>query len=94
MAFTVTEVIDGDTFKVSPTWKWRERNGNVVRPLGYNTLEENESGYTEATKKLADLILNKEVDLSDYTAFTYGRLLCKVTFEGKDLADYFEEHKS
>ena len=59
--FTVSEVIDGDTFKVKNGWKW----DNKTRPTswvprlsvpvcvrthrqatGYNTPEENERGYS------------------------------------------------
>ena len=31
MAYCVTEVIDGDTFKVSPSWNTRGNTGDRVR---------------------------------------------------------------
>jgi len=43
--FKVSEVIDGDTFKVQNGWKWNGKTGDTVRPTGYNTPEENERGY-------------------------------------------------
>ncbi len=30
--FTVSEVIDGDTFKVKGSWKWNQRIGDAVCP--------------------------------------------------------------
>jgi hypothetical protein len=32
--FTVSEVIDGDTFKVKGDWKWNQRRGDTVRTSG------------------------------------------------------------
>jgi len=49
--FTVSEVIDGDTFKVQNGWKWDNKTGDTVRPTGYNTPEENERGYEEAKRR-------------------------------------------
>lgn len=89
MSFTVTKVIDGDTFEVSPNWKWNNQSGNVVRPTGYNSPEEGQIGYQAAKDKLAGLILNKEVELKSVVKLTYGRLLCKVEYNGVNLADYF-----
>ncbi len=34
--FSVTSIIDGDTFAVSPEWKWNGETGTRVRPAGYN----------------------------------------------------------
>lgn len=93
MSFTVTDVIDGDTFEVSPKWKWNNESGNIVRPTGYNTPEEGEQGYEAAKDKLANLILGKEVELKNAVKLSYGRLLCDVEYEGTNLADYFSEYQ-
>ena len=37
--FIVTSIIDGDTFEVSPQWKWNGTTGTRVRPTGYNAPE-------------------------------------------------------
>ena len=89
MSFKVTEVIDGDTFEVSPNWKWKEETGNRVRPTGYDTPEKGQPGYEAAKDKLAKLILGKEVELKNPIKITYGRLLCDVDYKEKKLADYF-----
>ncbi len=61
--FTVSEVIDGDTFKVKEGWKWNQRGGDTVRACGYNTPEKGEPGYEEAQEKLNRLILNEKVEI-------------------------------
>lgn len=93
MAFKVTKIMDGDTFEVSPNWKWNNQEGNVVRPSGYNTPEEGQQGYQAAKDKLSKLILGKEVDLKNPIKLSYGRLLCDVYLNGKNLADFFPEYQ-
>jgi len=85
----VIRIVDGDTFEVAPDWKWEGLTGSIVRPIGYDTPEVGEPGYSEATNKLKRLILNKEVELKDPIKLSYERLLCWVIFQGKDLASYF-----
>lgn len=90
---TVTKIIDGDTFKISPDWKWGLRYGNIIRPTGYDTPERGEPGYDEATLKLKKLILGKKVRLGRPLTLTYGRLLCKVYFQERELCEYFPEYR-
>ncbi|MFQ5641714.1 MAG: thermonuclease family protein [bacterium] len=93
--FTVSEIVDGDTFKVKNGWKWNEQKGDTVRPTGYDTPEKGESGYEQAEQKLKDLILGKTVDIrSAKTVDQWGRLVADVYYNGKNLADYFLEYKS
>ncbi|MEW6557523.1 MAG: thermonuclease family protein [Elusimicrobiota bacterium] len=92
--FIVSEIIDGDTFKVSGGWKWNDKTGDAVRPTGYDTPEKGESGYEEAKRKLTNLILNKTVDIRDVkTVDKYGRLVADVYYNGRYLAEYFPEYK-
>ena len=93
MAFKVTEVIDGDTFKVSPNWKWNDKEGDTVRPNGYNTPEQGKPGYQEAKEKLEKLILGKDVELKNPVNITFGRLLCDVYINGQNLASFFPEYQ-
>lgn len=92
MAFKVIEVIDGDTFRVSPNWKWNDEKGDIVRPNGYNTPEKGEVGYESTKNKLERLILGKNVELKNVIKLTYGRLLCDVYIGGENLASYFPEY--
>lgn len=93
MAFKVTEVMDGDTFRVSPNWKWNNKEGDIVRPKGYNAPEEGQPGYQTAKKKLEKLISGKSVELKNPTNITYGRLLCDVYIGEKNLASFFPEYQ-
>ena len=93
MAFEVVDVVDGDTFTVSPNWKWNDESGNRVRPIGYNTPEEGEPGHQEATDKLRKLLKGKKVELTGAKAIDRGRLVCTVKIDGNDLKDYFPEYQ-
>ena len=88
---TVVEIIDGDTFRVSPEWNLGNATGDRVRPTGYNTPEKGEAGYQEAKDRLGNLILDKVVTLSNPIKITRGRLLCDVFIDGKYLADFFPD---
>jgi micrococcal nuclease len=92
--FTVSEVIDGDTFKVKEGWELDEKKVDIVRPTGYNTPEEGEPGYEEAKQKLKKLILYKIVEINNPQDIDKGRLVADVYYEGKNLADYFPEYKT
>ncbi|MBL7068807.1 MAG: thermonuclease family protein [Candidatus Omnitrophica bacterium] len=89
MICKVTRIIDGDTFEVSPNWKFEGQTGNVVRPRGHDAPEWGQPGYQEAKDKLASLILGKEVELKNPIGLTYDRLLCDVYYNGKRLIKYF-----
>ena len=91
--FKVSEVIDGDTFKVSGGWKWKGETGDTVRAKGYDTPEKGKKGYQAAKDKLRELILGKQVELKNPATFTYGRLLCDVYAGGKKLASYFKQYQ-
>lgn len=67
--FEVSQIIDGDTIRLS--------TGEKVRLIGINTPERDQPYYSEATEKLSQLIGNKRVTLKkDVTnKDQYGRLL-------------------
>ena len=92
-AFKVTAIIDGDTFEVSPQWKWNGETGTRVRPTGYDAPEMGTYGGQAAKDKLSRLILREEVDLRAAYKVDRGRLVCDVYFRGKNLADYFPEYQ-
>jgi len=92
--FTVTSVIDGDTFTVSPNWQWSGQSGNRVRPTGYNAPELSEYGGPAAREELARLIMGQQVELRTAHKIDRGRLVCDVYFSGKNLADYFARYRT
>ena len=89
MAFKVTSIIDGDTFKVSPKWTWNGQEGDTVRANGYNTPEQGQPGYQAAKEKLERLILGKYVELKNSIKISYGRLLCDVYIRRKKFSRLF-----
>ena len=91
--FMVMEIIDGDTFDVSG-WKWQGQEGDRVRPTGYDAPELTEPGGQAAKDKLSTLILGETVELGTAYRVDRGRLVCDVSFQGKNLADYFPEYKT
>ena len=93
MNYKVVEVIDGDTFSIDPKIKRKEYELEKVRPTGYNTPEMGKPQYAEMTKKLRNLILGQNVDVGPVKDIDRDRAVCDVTFQGKDLADYFPEYK-
>jgi len=93
-AFTVTSVIDGDTFIVSPNWKWNSESGDRVRPTGYNAPELHEYGGPAARDELARIIMGKQVDLRTAYKVDRGRLVCDVYISGRNLADYFPNYQT
>lgn len=90
--FKVTSVVDGDTFDVSPEWKWEGQSGSRVRPTGYDAPEIHASGGPAAKAKLEGLILGKQVELRAAVKVDRGRLVCDVYLNGKNLADFFPEY--
>lgn len=92
-AFTVTSIIDGDTFEVSPQWKWNGDTGTQVRPTGYDAPELHAYGGQVAKDKLSRLIYRQQVELRTAHKIDRGRLVCEVYFGNKNLANYFPEYQ-
>ena len=88
-AFTVTSIIDGDTFEVSPQWKWNGETGTRVRPVSYDAPELNAYGGQAAKNELSRLIYGQQVKLRKAYKVDRSRLVCEVYFKNKSLADYF-----
>jgi len=89
--FTVTKIIDGDTFEVSPQWKWSGQTGTRVRPAGYDAPELPSGKGNKAKAELTVLIEDEQVELREAYKVDHGRLVCDVFFQGKNLTDYFPE---
>lgn len=92
-AFTVTEVVDGDTFDVTPSWRWQGQTGSRVRPTGYDAPELTAAGGMAAKTKLERLISGRQVELRSAYKVDRGRLVCDVYLNGKNLADHFHAYQ-
>ena len=90
--FTVISVVDGDTFDVTPEWKWNGETGTRVRPAGYDAPELHEYGGQAAKDKLTKLIHGRQVELGPAYKIDRGRLVCEVYLGNRNLAAYFPEY--
>lgn len=91
--FRVVNIVDGDTFEVSPQWRWSGQDGAHVRPTGYDAPELHEYGGQAAKEKLSRLVLGEQVELRVAHKIDRGRLVCDVYFKGRNLADFFPDYK-
>ncbi len=82
----VTEVIDGDTFDVTPDWWFGNETGSRVRIANFNAPETGLLGAAVAKELLDSAILGKRVHLSG-KSLSYGRLVADVTVGGRDVKD-------
>ena len=87
--FTVSAVVDGATFDVTPVWKWEGQAGKRVRPTGYDASELRNWDGAAAKAALERRILGKRIELGAAHKVDRGRLVCEVYINGKKLADYF-----
>ncbi|MBN2777040.1 MAG: thermonuclease family protein [Bacteroidales bacterium] len=85
MSFKVKEVIDGDTFDVTPGWKWDGKNGDRVRIANLDAAELHQPGGQAAKTKLKNLVEGKAVELKNAVNMSYGRIVCDVHYNGKDI---------
>lgn len=88
--FTVTSIIDGDTFEVTPQWKWNGQIGTRVRPAGYDAPELHAYGGKAAKEKLSRLVYGKQVELGTAYKIDRGPLVCEVYLGNTNLADHFD----
>ncbi len=91
--FRVVRIIDGDTFDVSPEWKWNGQTGSRVRPAGYDAPELHEYGGQAAKDKLSKLIFGEQVELRSAYKIDHGRLVCEVYHRNRNLKDYFPDYQ-
>jgi hypothetical protein len=93
MAFTVIRVITGDIFEVSPHWNWNNQTGCIIKANGYDAPKQGQPGFQTAKDKIAELLLNEQVELARPLELSSGRLICDIEYNGLNLADYFYEYK-
>jgi len=83
---TVTEVINADTFKVTPFWKSTgQEEGDTIKINGYKAPEPGHTGYEQAKSGLENIIRGKDIELKNPRTATSGKLVCDVMVEGKDI---------
>ncbi len=93
MSFCVVfSVVDGNTFEVTPPWKWENITGSFVQATGYDAPSISEKDSKIARERLTNLILGRQVELCKPQEVRHGRLVCDVYLNGVCLAEYFPEY--
>lgn len=96
--FRITEIINGNTVRVSPGWiianglDNEERTGNEIRIKGLDSHPDDKY----AVLRLSSFILHKEVELSNPELIENplpvdGIVLCTVLIDKTDIVYYFPE---
>ena len=79
MSFCVVfSVVDGNTFEVTPPWKWENLTGSYVQATGYATPSISGKDGKVARERLTNLVLGKHVELRKPHEVRHGRLVCDV----------------
>ncbi len=77
--YLVTDIYDGDSFKVD--------NQMILRMFNIDAPEKELCGGKEAKQLLTDLIFNKRVSIHAYSHDVYRRLLVDVFLDGKSIEE-------
>jgi micrococcal nuclease len=82
---TVYNVVDGDTCDIEIDLGFSVKTRHRFRLSRINTPERGEQGWKEATDKLKELILGKQVTIYSDKLDKYGRYLAEIELEGKSI---------
>jgi micrococcal nuclease len=77
----VLNVVDGDTVDVSIDLGLQIHSIQRIRLYGIDTPERGQPGFSEATDRLKQLILNKNVLIKTYKISKYGQYLGEIMFD-------------
>lgn len=83
--YLVTNIVDGDTFYVSPYWGYGGKYDQRVRIANFNAPEARTTSGIMATQKLRQIIWNKYVTLSPQAVDMFGRLIADVYLDNYDI---------
>jgi hypothetical protein len=95
--FTVTDIIDGNTIRVSG-WSWNNLEGERVRIAGFNPQGADYIAF--AKNKLQTLLKDKKVELKNVISSEKGTkekddlITCSVYLNDIDISQYFPELKT
>jgi len=93
--FTVTQIINGITFRVIPGWKWNNYEGSLVVIKGIQT---DPSYNLLITHRLNNLLINRPIELKNATKIINlpegTAIHCSVYLNEIDITQYFPEVKT
>ncbi len=90
----VTEILSGNTIRLSSSWEWGGSKGNTIIIDGYDL---NKSSFPEgvaepfAKQRLISILQGKEISLHTPASLVNGILKCRVFLDGVDITQYFPE---
>jgi hypothetical protein len=90
-SYTVLDVPTDQTIQVEPRWIHLNIPGGLIRIAGL--LPSTTKNRSENTKKLRDLLFNKRVAVTKQLYVTGNRLIARVSYNGKDVTEYFPERR-
>lgn len=90
--FTVSSVRGDGNLRVKYGWKVGNKKGAFIKPAGCTGAEPGSASYHRNKKRLYELILGKQVQVGEVVKLDRGSLVCRVYYEGRDLAEYFPEN--
>ena len=89
MIYKVIEIINENTFKISPNWEHKGKSGNIVIACIYKRSEKVDPERNEGKEIITRLRLEKEVEITNYLWVSPNEeLLCDVFYEGRNIANY------
>jgi micrococcal nuclease len=82
---TVYNIVDGDTCDIEIDLGFSVKVRHRFRLSHINTPERGQPGWTEATQRLKELVLNKPVSIESDKIDKYGRYLAEIFVDGKSV---------
>lgn len=83
--YVVVRVVDADTIEVQPEFTVDNTKHSIIGFKGYYGPDISEPGYFKAREHLAEIVLHKEIRLSNPEVINYNRINCDITMGGKNL---------
>ena len=84
--FKVKSVVDGETIKVEPRWKWNNEIGDTIK-IG-DQIKIN-SDYL--LKRLITILNDREIELKNPSKVEGDILYCYIFLDGVNIKTYFPE---
>lgn len=83
--YVVVRVVDADTIEVQPELTINDEKHSIIGLRDYYGPNISEPGYYQAREQLSQIVLHKQVNLSNPEIVNYNRINCDITLGGKNL---------
>ena len=85
-AITVVEVVNANTLRASPAWKWGEKKGTLIRVEGLPDCENTHCANCPTITGLNLMVLNSKVEVRRIHGIEEDALRCELHYKGRNLA--------